>query len=663
MQGHQSPYWAVIFFILSLVPPLAAQDTVLDSLEQLAAQSTDSARIDALLAWGTKLRQVDLEQSANVFKMARDEAAELGYLRRQLRAGNKLGVSYGMMGNYGQALEQFTIGLDLHTASGNLLGMAESYNNIGIVYQHTGDYPSSIETYLSALPLYDSLDDKSGTASCLHNIGVVNDMMGEDENALEYFKKALLLKKEASTELDYSLTLHSIALVYDRQARYDEALQLLFEHLEILRKYQDGAREANTLNTIGKLYISLGSMEAAENYLLDSREKCIELGVKSPLSHVYYNLAKVHLDRNNPALAIDFLNQSILIGSGLKSAVLQKQAHDLMVEAYSKEGNYQQALKHLEIANSFRDSLFSAEKNSAFQQWQSRLNVYEKNQQLEAQQRELRWLDERLLLDRRLRLALIAALFVVMVAALLFFQKNKLRKRANQELAQKNQHIESQRKEIASINDVLEKRMLRAQMNPHFIFNSLSSIQHFITANDKKSALRYLSKFSSLLRQVLEDSITNTTVLSEEVQLLKTYLELESLRFDKGFEYHIHISPELDPHTTEIPILLVQPYVENAILHGLMPKKGPRQLNVYFEKEMSQLVCRIVDNGIGRKAAAALKAQKKGSHTSRGMQVAQKRLEALNRQQEEQTLLVINDLYDDHQAPQGTEVIIKIPES
>ena len=125
----------------------------------------------------------------------------------------------------------------------------------------------------------------------------------------------------------------------------------------------------------------------------------------------------------------------------------------------------------------------------------------------------------------------------------------------------------------------------------------------------------------------------------------------------------IHISPELDPYTIEIPILLVQPYIENAILHGLMPKKGARKLDVYFEKEANWLVCRIVDNGIGREAAATIKAQKRGSHTSRGMQVAQKRLEALNRKQEEHTSLVINDLYDDNQISMGTEVVIKIPES
>ena len=228
-------------------------------------------------------------------------------------------------------------------------------------------------------------------------------------------------------------------------------------------------------------------------------------------------------------------------------------------------------------------------------------------------------------------------------------------------LLQKNQLIETLKAEIEETSKELERRMLRAQINPHFIFNALGAIQHFITANDRASALKYLSKFSSLLRQVLEDSITNIVVLEEEIKLLKIYLELEALRFDGGFNYQIEVHPDLDPHTTEVPLLLIQPFVENAILHGLMPKSGERQLQISFAAEGNFTVCRITDNGLGRKAAAELKAQKAGSRPSRGMEVTRKRLEALNKNSAAQTLVSFHDRFHADGSAAGTEVVIQIP--
>jgi len=255
----------------------------------------------------------------------------------------------------------------------------------------------------------------------------------------------------------------------------------------------------------------------------------------------------------------------------------------------------------------------------------------------------------------------VVAFLLSIFSAFLFYQKYRIRQQTNEVLLQKNQLIETQKAEIEETSKELERRMLRAQINPHFIFNALGAIQHFITANDRASALKYLSKFSSLLRQVLEDSITNIVVLEEEIKLLKIYLELEALRFDGGFNYQIEVHPDLDPHTTEVPLLLIQPFVENAILHGLMPKSGERQLQISFAAEGNFTVCRITDNGLGRKAAAELKAQKAGSRPSRGMEVTRKRLEALNKNSAAQTLVSFHDRFHADGSAAGTEVVIQIP--
>src|SRR6185295_7264690 len=170
---------------------------------------------------------------------------------------------------------------------------------------------------------------------------------------------------------------------------------------------------------------------------------------------------------------------------------------------------------------------------------------------------------------------------------------------------------------------IAEIRMtaLRSQMNPHFIFNSLNSIQHFITTKEKEEALNYLSKFSKLIRQILENSRENTVSIANELQLLQLYVQLEQLRFSNKFTYHLHTDEELDIENTEIPPLLIQPYVENAILHGLVSKNGNGELNLSFEKKNGALICKVEDNGIGRKQSAMLLEKKESKHKSLGIKV------------------------------------------
>lgn len=202
-------------------------------------------------------------------------------------------------------------------------------------------------------------------------------------------------------------------------------------------------------------------------------------------------------------------------------------------------------------------------------------------------------------------------------------------------------------------------KALRSQINPHFIFNSLVSIQHLILSDKKDLAIQYLSKFSSLTRKVLDSSFEDTVFLSEEIKLLKQYIELERLRFHHTFNYTINIQDELEPDTTEVPMLIVQPFVENAILHGLLNKKDDdKQLTITFRKEESCICCEVDDNGIGRKASIAFKTLIKHK-VSRGIEVTSNRLKNLNTSVNNQVRFI--DKTDDNGNEIGTTVIIKIP--
>ena len=207
----------------------------------------------------------------------------------------------------------------------------------------------------------------------------------------------------------------------------------------------------------------------------------------------------------------------------------------------------------------------------------------------------------------------------------------------------------------------LELKALRSQMNPHFIFNSLNSIQYFVLKNEPKEAYTYLTKFSSLMRMILQNARVKYISLQEEYEWLSTYLELEKLRMEQQLDFSITIEESLDPKRTFVPSMLVQPYVENAIVHGLLPKQKDRVLTITFSRKNKNLQCVIEDNGIGRDKSAELNAQRTKKHKSQGIRVTSERLKVLTQDRDESPEFFIKDLYDENGAASGTRVTLILP--
>jgi ligand-binding sensor domain-containing protein len=223
---------------------------------------------------------------------------------------------------------------------------------------------------------------------------------------------------------------------------------------------------------------------------------------------------------------------------------------------------------------------------------------------------------------------------------------------------------EEERRKSALDLEISELKMeaLRAQMNPHFLFNSLNSIQYFITLNDKQSATTYLSKFSKLIRSILDNSMNSNVLLSEEILMLENYIELERLRLENKFSFEIKVGDGISPERIEVPSMLIQPFVENAIVHGLRYRKADGLLKIEFKKNDSQLKVTISDNGIGRAKAEELKKKKATAHKSAGIDVTQKRIDILtnNNYGKNKAKIITTDLYDGEEAS-GTKVEINIP--
>jgi ligand-binding sensor domain-containing protein/putative methionine-R-sulfoxide reductase with GAF domain len=204
---------------------------------------------------------------------------------------------------------------------------------------------------------------------------------------------------------------------------------------------------------------------------------------------------------------------------------------------------------------------------------------------------------------------------------------------------------------------------LRLQMNPHFLFNALNSIQQMILANEELVATRFLSRFSKLLRAILVNSDKETVTLKEELEILNLYIELEARRFKDSFQYSIHCDYEIDADEIKIPTLLIQPFVENAIWHGLMHKEGNRNLSIHFSETDSFLRCVIEDNGVGRKKSEEAKKVngQDRSHISKGIKVSLERLKTIRNRDGTEGSLAITDLHDDKGQAAGTRVEINFP--
>ncbi|MGH2564148.1 MAG: sensor histidine kinase, partial [Ginsengibacter sp.] len=223
---------------------------------------------------------------------------------------------------------------------------------------------------------------------------------------------------------------------------------------------------------------------------------------------------------------------------------------------------------------------------------------------------------------------------------------------------QRNRRLKIQGQKIKA---ELQMQLLRSQMNPHFIFNSLNGIENFILKNDKRQASEYLNKFARLIRIILSNSRKEGVAFTDDMETIQLYIDLELLRFNNKFCYIKDIDPALLEADYRVPPLLIQPFVENAIVHGFA-YSGKRELQLLITSKLEDdyIIYKIEDNGVGRAEAAVYKARNKSKHVSLGLQITNERINIFNEQHHAQNMLKIEDLYDVKGQPSGTSITIKV---
>ncbi|MCK0145963.1 histidine kinase [Arenibacter sp. F26102] len=366
---------------------------------------------------------------------------------------------------------------------------------------------------------------------------------------------------------------------------------------------------------------------------------------------INYKIANAYIAQDKYDEAIPYLEESIKDADVEDDLFVQKDATRKLSEVYRYKGDFTKALETYQQYVAVVDTLYvrkeqeiarAARFNREIASKQSRISGLEQERELSQSKYSLALTEQQLVEESIKRqnwiiYSLIFGMLLMGLAAYFFYSSNKQQKLANNLLALKS---------------------LRSQMNPHFIFNALNSVNNFIAKSDERSANRYLSDFSTLMRAVLENSDEDFIPLSKELELLELYTKLEHSRFTDKFDYKIEIDPNIDIDAFQIPPMLLQPYIENAIWHGLRYREDKGLLKIELkQKDKNAIEISITDNGIGRKRSKAIKTQNQKKQKSKGMGNIKKRIEILNDMYKDKVDVFISDLEANGT---GTRVVFSI---
>jgi hypothetical protein len=330
------------------------------------------------------------------------------------------------------------------------------------------------------------------------------------------------------------------------------------------------------------------------------------------------------------------------------------EAYKLLPQLYKRLGKIDSAYSYLQQYKALEDSVLPRRFFWKLPNYKQREEIKKQTDQLIVLDKENKIKEDKLKQEAKQKWVLIAGLLITALSGFMIY-KNLALKRKNEKLEGRHRQAELQHHVTE-----LEMQALRAQMNPHFIFNCLNSINRFILKNETEAASNYLTKFSRLIRMALTHSKKNFISLEDELEMLKLYLDMERLRFKDAFEYSIIFKNSIDVGNVFVPPLLLQPFAENAIWHGLMHKEGPGHLEIELRIDKKILICTITDDGIGRSKAEEIKSRSAERSKSMGLQITSDRLAMLNMESEQPAFFNMEDIIDKEGKPAGTRVILKM---
>lgn len=522
------------------------------------------------------------------------------------------------------------------------------YLNIAKRLRNNSDHAKAIEYLQLAQEIAHVLNSDSLKAAASHNIAVNFRRMNENGKALKFHTQALELAENVNDTFLIHCSYNGIGNVYFDYNYYEKAIVAFHNSLKYLGKQKPNILgKAINANLLGESWLFLGNKDSALFYLQQSFDANKQIGSEMGKGICYNGMGLVYLEFDDYKEAINEFKKAVHIFdslglkyyksmalSGLGEALIEI---DMLVEAenalketfrladeiggkrfaleassklaklYNKTGNLAKSYDYSQIALAYKDSVASELKK----QNTEAMNILYRAEKQEREINELKHKAEisQIKLERH-RYIIGGGIFIAVVTVvfiLLAFRQKRLKGKIN---------------EIA-----LEQKLLLAQLNPHFIFNSLSSVQNFILKNNRESASEYLVNFSRLMRNILMASGEDFITLENELEMLDDYLKLQRLRFRGKFNYAFSVDAELDAKTTRVPPMMVQPFVENSLEHGIRFVDYQGEINVNFRRSNNKLCIEVDDNGYG--LGEQQETEKKKGHISMATKITRQRMKVL----------------------------------
>ena len=636
---------------------------------------------------------------------------------------NKLAVSLSFI-DFDSSMQFADEALTLSIEIGYEEGMAGAYRNYGHIYQYQGDYPYALKNYLEAFSLFENQGIKHTAAwvcydiarthyfarnyektieyGCLAldifreqtengtTIGSVRDtiamigglfetysLIGEDNKALELGR---ILNKVVNqddhfptiervmnawafgavflylNQLDSARVFCHKALAYPEENKNVQALKYravlflgsihrysgeidsaIYYYQQALDWYSKNGIllwELETATRLGILHHKLNDFNNADRYLRKSEKIFDEMIAKDSWysDDSVKHLITYGLEYYFPLPPVKKKEMTWDWGTGLYYWLFKNN------EAKQKT---EQALKyHIAYTNAL-DTLNKIQRNRDLVELQTKYETEKHENDIEKLTQENAVQELKLEQSRYLLLGLVGLVILILSVALFIIKLNKLR---------------DQQQSL-----VLQQKLFRSQMNPHFIFNSLTSIQNYIMDAEVHKASKFLSRFSKLIRHILDSSVEEFVTLEEEISTIENYLELQKIRFKDKFDYTIESDKAINPENVNIPPMLAQPYIENSIEHGIKHKKSKGNIFIRFLLKNNYLVFEVEDDGVGREKAQEILYKQNKNHKSHATSITHDRIKVLNKKLKIKITLRILDLKNDKDVPTGTKVVLTIP--
>ncbi|QQR88226.1 MAG: tetratricopeptide repeat protein [Flavobacteriales bacterium] len=585
-------------------------------------------------------------------------------------------------------------GLALARSIGDTRSIADAHNNLGWLALNQGDLPRAQTQLDSALLLFEDLGEPRWISVARSNLGWLAERKGDRAGALKQFQEALKQSEAVNDNGNTAVLLYNIGTIYNKMEEFARARELFARSLELERALGRPDKQANSLMGIGNTYRSEGDAARALEHYEQAGPIFRRIGDHNGAGLVAENAGAL-FDGSDPDKALAYyrvaLREYAIIGSGTDQAYallsmgatqmamgLLQQADssfgagaalaaasgepELMMEyeqrqaeLASAQGDSKATLMHYERYVALKDSL----RNAGTENELMRLRTEFETERAEKDNELLRLKDQEnteRLRARNLQLYGSLVLAALALGAVVLVWRNLQQRRKHQIVLEGlNTELRVQKSRIEEINGLLRLKVLRTQMDPHFIHNCLNAIRALSLKGEHERAEEYLEGFARLLRNVLEHSVRDRISLDEEIAFLNDYVRLEQLRLGDDFTWSITADDALLDEEPQVPSLLVQPFVENAIWHGLAPKQGPKRLEVHFFQVDGVVACRVRDNGVGRTEKAATPGR-----TSLGLKLTGERLELLTERMRSAGGFRVEDLKDPIGAPSGTLVEMRL---